>query len=221
MENGNGHAAGECYDLVYYRAIAFGPALFPLLLGKGVLRIIRFETPNICDHYIAGTAIAWAICQILSVPMILMKLPFTALEITLTAVYLPIMIVGIWKSERPFLPFHPKLDSKCDWLFLVLMLAAFLKVLQLLTINTYIDDGDSRMVVNAIDIIRTNRMFRTNPATGFFMECGGELTRNVVSPWAVSGLYFPNNSPFSNNHDLYGAADRAYSRFSGNCPGIS
>ncbi len=111
------------------------------------------------------------------------------------------MIVGIWKSERPFLPFHPKLDSKWDWFFLVLMLPAFLKVLQLLTINTYIDDGDSRMVVNAIDIIRTNRMFRTNPATGFFMEWGGELTRDVVSPWAVSGLYFPNNSPFSINHD--------------------
>ncbi len=54
--------------------------LFPLLLGKGVLRIIRFETPNICDHYIAATASPWAICQILSVPMILMKLPLPLLK---------------------------------------------------------------------------------------------------------------------------------------------
>ena len=162
---------------------------FPLLLGNGVLRIIRYGSPTICDLYIAGTVSAWAICQILSVPMILMKLPFTSLEITLTAVYLPIVIVGIWKGGRPFLPFRPHLDSKWDWLFLALMLAVFLKVLQLLTINTYIDDDDSRMVVNAIDIIRTNRMFRTNPATGYFMEWAGELTRDVISPWAAFQAY--------------------------------
>jgi len=53
------------------------------------------------------------------------------------------------------------------------------------------DADDSRFVVNAVEIVRTNRMFLTDLITGQELEIWiGELVKDVTSPWAVYIAYY-------------------------------
>lgn len=53
------------------------------------------------------------------------------------------------------------------------------------------DADDSRFVVNAVEILRTNRMFLTDVITGSELEVWiGELNKDVTSPWAVYIAYY-------------------------------
>ena len=48
------------------------------------------------------------------------------------------------------------------------------------------DGDDSRFVVNAVDMVRTHRLFLTNPGSGEALPfIRGELCKDATSPWAV------------------------------------
>jgi len=50
----------------------------------------------------------------------------------------------------------------------------------------HVDADDSRFVVNAMDMLRTDKLFLTNPATGKEVETFvREVNKDVVSPWSV------------------------------------
>ena len=66
------------------------------------------------------------------------------------------------------------------------MLALIVFILYNTIILQHTDNDDSRFVVNAVDMIRTNKLFLTDPATGAPLSYWkGELAKDVTSPWAI------------------------------------
>lgn len=85
---------------------------------------------------------------------------------------------------------HTHAPSK-KWTFAdVFVFAGMLALIVFILYNTIIlqhtDNDDSRFVVNAVDMIRTNKLFLTDPATGASLSYWkGELAKDVTSPWAI------------------------------------
>ena len=69
---------------------------------------------------------------------------------------------------------------------LVLMFLIIAVVLYQSVVLRNADEDDSRFVVNAVEMVRTDRLFLTNPATGEALsKFAGELSKDALSPWAV------------------------------------
>ena len=87
------------------------------------------------------------------------------------------------KTKKPVRPDRFRVSS-------YLSLALMIQIIGVVIYQTFVlrnaDADDSRFVVNAMDMVRTDRMYLTNPATG--REIGffrGELAKDAIAPWAV------------------------------------
>ncbi len=87
------------------------------------------------------------------------------------------------KPQKQVLPDKCRLSS---YLALVLMALIIGVVIYQSVVLRNADADDSRFVVNAVEMVRTDRMYLTNPATGKeISRFKGELAKDVVAPWAV------------------------------------
>lgn len=259
--------------------------VLPMLGGIGICRFMKTK-PNPGKSLLAGTIFLWAICQLVLVPMVLLRVSFTAasntlllLQIVFSAIGLLLLLWGKWRPSgseeeageavpanpapapaRPALsaedakvmealeemalrefvregmqdmdgslakgntaplgkttPFpvfgmqdsqppairkdekespasgkssrkisEKKRHSVSDYIFLTLMLLVIGVVIYQSIVLQRSDADDSRFVVNAVDMVRTDRMLLTNPATGGELSSFKvELAKDAVAPWAV------------------------------------
>lgn len=87
------------------------------------------------------------------------------------------------KAAKPRKPDRYRLSSYLALALMILILG--IVVYQFIVLRNA-DSDDSRFVVNAVDMVRTDRMFLTNPATGReITSFRGELAKDAIAPWAV------------------------------------
>jgi len=157
--------------------------IVPSLVGNTVIGLLRVEK-GLAKSFVLGLIAMWGICQFVTVPFVLLKADFRIVFGIFCVVVVGICIYGIYKKWFP--KFCIKTDTVSQKLALVIMLLAIGAFLTANIVLQHTDADDSRFVVNAVDIIRTNTMFLTNPATGEALEVWeGELIKDVTSPWAV------------------------------------
>ena len=163
----------------------------PVLAGITICKIIGVRK-NLASCYLVGTFSEWALIQLISVPLILMKLNFKIVVIAVSSILALACLYGIYIFITEIKTW--KLDKK-EWnisaiFAFVLMIATYLYIVISFYRLQHTDADDARFVVNAVDIVRTNRMFLTNPSTGAKLSIfWGDLHRDVVSPWAVYYAY--------------------------------
>ncbi len=76
-------------------------------------------------------------------------------------------------------------DRVYDLIFLIPLVLVLIMVLRGTALYTHADNDDTRFVVNAVDMVRTDTLLRTNPATGNpIQEPFGELKKDAIAPWA-------------------------------------
>ena len=157
--------------------------VLPFLMGNGFLGLIQ-EEKSIVKAYVFGWFSFWAAGQIMLVPMILGRVAFSDASLVWTLFALLMALCGLFTRSWPKRPCLPKTGTERLAIFIMLISIGVFFALTVLLQHT--DDDDARFVVNAVDILRTNTMFLTNPATGepvpHFM---GELCKDVLAPWAV------------------------------------
>ncbi|MBO4862854.1 MAG: hypothetical protein J5517_00665 [Eubacterium sp.] len=154
----------------------------PLLIGQSMCGMLKLNR-DMCSCFVVGNFSIWALCQVISVPIILFKESFLWVVIFLSAAIIIIISLGIMRES--WIEFN-LLIKKRDALIIIVSIVIFLAFLLFSVFLQHTDADDSRFVVNAVDIIRTHRMFLTNPATGEYLGTWkGEVTRDVTSPWAV------------------------------------
>lgn len=165
--------------------------ILPILMGNTLLGTLKQDV-TLTKSYLFGYIFMWAICQVVSVPLILMKQSFMTEVMILSAIYVTVAGVGIVKQFR-----LEKLDVKKlrpknveeALAGIAMMIAILVMVLSSLLLQ-HTDADDSRFVVNAVDIVRTNRMFLTDVNTGNIITTFvGDLNKDVTSPWAVFMAY--------------------------------
>lgn len=159
----------------------------PFLIGNGICSFLRIEK-TIAKNYFFGMVTIWALCQLISVPLVLLKASFVAVVALMTILIVGLSAYGIYRGRFPRIRFaiHRKMDMVAAGLMFFGIFA-----LILCTIFTQHGDwDDSRFVVNAVDMVRTNRMFLTNPMSGEEAPTWiGELAKDVTAPWAVFIAY--------------------------------
>lgn len=154
-----------------------------LLLGKTVCDYVKTDI-NFPRIYTYGTFLLWGVTQLFSVPITLLKIRFSTLFIVLMIVIILICIYGIIKNGIKFK--KPNISKK-EMIFVAITICMVCVMMFLNFKYQHVDEDDSRFVVNAVDILDTDRLFLTNPATGeeipgFILR---ESDKDVCSPFAV------------------------------------
>lgn len=224
----------------------FSAVLFMLVLpsigGIPICTLIKTRC-TLPSAFMLGLLSEFAFCQLLFVPLVLLRLSFTAASNVFLLFVIAMAFLGayvIWKfpgqsrsvKELPVQAHkmqgeapqsqpekaeelqsqtvqaevpqgqkaktHPSHDHQVHthapskkWTFAdVFVFAGMLALIVFILYNTIIlqhtDNDDSRFVVNAVDMIRTNKLFLTDPATGASLSYWkGELAKDVTSPWAI------------------------------------
>lgn len=159
----------------------------PFFTGNGICSFLNIEK-TAAKNYFFGMAAIWALFQIITVPLVLLKASFAIVVIVITALLIALSIYGIHCGKFPRIGFT--IQRKMEILSLGLMLFGLFALILCTIFTQHTDWDDSRFVVNAVDIVRTNRMFLTNPINGEeTLTWIGEISKDVTAPWAVFIAY--------------------------------
>ena len=163
----------------------------PMLTGTAVCRMLSIRK-GIAGCWLVGHFTEWAVIQLISVPLILLRCRFTIAVIAISVAIGGLCIYGIVTlatGKSTIRQEKAKMDPSA-WLALAIMAAAYIFMAYSLLTLQYNSNDDSRFVVYGVDIVRTDRMFLTNPCTG--EEITGflyDIYRDAVSPWAIYMAY--------------------------------
>lgn len=165
----------------------------PLIIGAEITSLIQTPTGPI-QCYALGFFSMMAICEVIAVPCAFFKLSFIVVLIVFLVVIGSLLVLAF---------VHKSLPKACSvigvinrikqyrWLEIVALVALII-VLGVIIINNIrlcsIDEDDSRFVVTAADIMRTNKLFLTDPNTGITYSqwpYGSDVAKDIVAPHAV------------------------------------
>ena len=177
--------------------------IVPVLSGKFISEVTGVKSRNYLVFFILGYAMLWSVVEVVSITVTLLKLPFTVDAIVTCLIMLAAAAVGcvylIKDKEEAFdVKGIFKNYTKADVIALVIFAAAFVVFLYMQETTLFVDQDDSRFIVNGLDILKSNHILATDPNTG------GEITRryhdfgkDLVSQWSsflalsskVTGIY--------------------------------
>ena len=158
--------------------------VLPVLLGNALLGFTKTGI-TLPKSFLFGYLSEWAVFQIISVPFILCKQSFLIVVGIAIVAYVAIAAYGIAKKY-----FVTKIvqmsDNAFAWVTAFFAFAAMAILVATTIVYQHTDADDSRFVVNAVDVLRTNRMLLTDVNTGQEITTFlGDLGKDVTSPWAV------------------------------------
>lgn len=157
----------------------------PFIIGGVMCSVLKLKS-GIAENYVIGTITVWAVCQLISVPVILLKGSFAIIAVMLAGCIIITCFYGIAKKKYKI---NKDASKSKSWYEISAFAIMFLAIGGMVLLNIFLqhmDADDSRFVVNSVDILRTNRLFLFDPATGENTDIWmGELIKDVTSPWAV------------------------------------
>lgn len=172
--------------------------LMPVVVGHGVNKILKIDT-GLVKSFLIGNIFIWALFQIVSVPLVLLKQSFLVVAAIVNVVFAGICLYVLFDEiiRKKGRCLHPKTWAnkltglkRADGFALAVLFAALGWLLYKIITLQHTDADDSRFVVNAVEILRTNRMFLTDLITGQELETWvGEVIKDITAPWAVYIAY--------------------------------
>lgn len=180
-------------------SIIFFLYLMPYVVGEGINRLLKISR-GIVKNYLVGNIFIWALFQIVTVPLVLLKKEFSLVVVIVNVVLFGICALVVLDEVlrkkcrnlkvKKWIKKIPKI-SRADAVSMAIMEIAIIALLLAIIMLQHTDADDSRFVVNAVEILRTDRMFLTDLITGQPLETWiGELVKDVTSPWAVYIAYY-------------------------------
>ena len=185
----------EEYDMILLNIFMTVIVLFivPILIGNTTYGILKMER-TLTESFLFGHITMWAICQFITVPLVLLKADFRVLVVLLTIIYVGYILYGLIRKYtcKVFLKIETidKNEKILDNIAIVIMIFAVFILLLACVFLQHTDADDSRFVVNSVDTFRTNRMLLTDVNTGLPIDTWiGDLNKDVSSPWAIYCAY--------------------------------
>ena len=149
--------------------------VIPFLAG------LLFKRHTLSGTFVFGQILLWAVFQLVSVPYIYFRCPFTWLFFVYLLSVVVISVFGVIKIQRVKKIIKPKINI---YLIVAILLVTFQMGIYFL--GMHIDWDDSRWIAEANDALSKNSMFLYNPANGEYLgRFTGEMRKDVFSPWAM------------------------------------
>ena len=173
--------------------------IMPCVVGLGLSRMLRLDDRTVVKSFVVGNIFIWALFQIVTVPLVLLKGTFSTVALIVSGilgiVFLWVLYDDIirrkaknlsWTSLKKRIPQMSKVEA---FSFIIMIFMLFMLMRNIIFLQ-YTDLDDSRFVVNAVEMVRTDRLLLTDPITGEETETWiGELKKDVTSPWATYFAY--------------------------------
>ena len=165
----------------------------PLLFGMAVTNLIGFEK-NILNSYIVGLLSMMCICELVAVPSAFFRLSFLFVFVIYWIIIASLVLVGIVKDRGVIRSNFSNIKTRVRSYSLleILLLAVMITMIGVIIVNSLrlhvVDEDDSRFVVTAADILRTDTLFLADPNTGFVYDnwsYGIDASKDIIAPHAV------------------------------------
>ncbi len=167
--------------------------IVPFFLGTVVVSLIRIDK-NPVNSYVIGFLTMMAICELVAVPCVLLKASFNMTVIIYFLVIVLMLTIGIVKKC-----ILPEIDVKSlkkrfstYGMIEHITLALAIIIWGIIIVNSVrlyvVDQDDSRFIVTASDMIRTNTLFLSDPNTGIVHDTwsyGIDASKDIIAPHAV------------------------------------
>ena len=141
----------------------------------------------LAEACVTGNLAVWGLFQLLSVPMIQLRAPFSALYWTFlaaAAALLAFSIAGLRKRKVSIRVSFP--DSPVMRIALALAVGLILFQAGTYLLGMHKDQDDARWLAEANDALSRGTMFLHNPATGEYLgRFTGEMVKDVYAPWPM------------------------------------
>lgn len=188
--------------------------VIPILFGAAVVSLIGIDK-GLINSYVTGFLTMMAICELIAVPCAFFKMSFTVVVIVFfVVVTAAVLWCGIKKQLLTTMSMRSVKTrlisySIIEYIALAIMLIVFCVII-VNSIQLYsIDQDDSRFIVSASDMLRTDKMFLADPNTGIVYSnwpYGVDAAKDIISPHAVfcaimSGVTLTDTTLFM--HSIY------------------
>ena len=175
--------------------------ILPVFAGIGLSRILRIRI-RLSGSFVLGYLLTWTVIQLLGVPVTLGKGSFRFIAFTVLAVLSGFAVFGIISMVRrkesagadPFSSAAKGLrgyfaDRFMTVLFILLMALTCFVLFKIIRYY-HLDADDTRYVINAVDILRTDKILQTDPTSGTPLALAyGDFYKDLVSSWSVFLAY--------------------------------
>ncbi len=155
--------------------------IFPTILGAGTtILLCRDRKVSILENYIWGNIFLWAVFQLLSVPMGMLKVKFSVLTVVFSTIIMACIIIIIWSYRKSFNICLYKI-RKFGWGEVLVAVLVLVQVLFLVFRAVY-DMGadDAVYVVTSLDAVERDAIATINPYTG--QETGASI-KILLTSW--------------------------------------
>lgn len=150
----------------------------------------EFQCSSYIYTYIIGQMIAFALIEILAVPMILLRINFDVLYWSFITVATILVVMGMKKffgrkkSKMPSITKYIKTLSPFAKIILVLTVIIILTQFSIYFWGQHLDEDDARWLAEANDAIEYGDMMTRTYYTGEY-QGGFVIAKDITSPWAM------------------------------------
>lgn len=149
--------------------------IVPFLTG------LIFKRHTVCGTYVYGQVLLWALFQLVSVPYIYFRCPFSWLFYIYLIAVVFTSVYGLIKIKRIKKIIKPRIS-----IFLILAIILIIAQMAVYIGGMHLDEDDARWIAEANDALSKNTMFLHNPANGEYLgRFTGEMRKDVFSPWPM------------------------------------
>lgn len=161
--------------------------IVPFLLGLLITRFTKNEKNNIILAYLIGYLIEFAICEIISIPLIFMQKEYNVLLITYVFIIGILSLISFvinFKSFKEIILDNIKKIKELPKLLSIICIGLILVQMFIYAFYTHIDDDDAFYVGTSVTTVQTNTLYKYSPTTGI---TSGEniLLRYRLSPFPL------------------------------------
>ena len=169
--------------------------IVPVFVGNAVCNKLSMRG-TIPRSFVMGYLSMWAVFQIITVPLILLKVSFLVDVVVYSIFLVGIIAYGIVKKTYRSMTI-PKVEPSA-WGGIIVMLAVGIYMIVQSYRLQLTNADDTRFVVNAVDTVRTNRMLITDIILDrrFVQGCD-------ISVGGICGISVKDNRHFGGKHDAY------------------
>ncbi len=187
--------------LTLIRCILVG-IVIPFLAGKSFLFLIQGrkndKAMNMGLFLISGYLLIWTMIELLAIPVTMLKASFSCVFIPVTVVVILAAIAGLViiikdirgnKGDEKY-ALISVFKTKSDVIAFVIFILLAIGLICVIEMTLFYDADDSRFLVNAGDILRTNRILSTDPVTGGPINEGyRDFKKDLIGQWSAFLAY--------------------------------
>ena len=167
--------------------------LLPIVIGSDFCWLIN-TNPSLSISYSVGFLLMMATCELIAVPFVFFKMSFISFIAVYSLVVLLFLLflggrtknnlVSLYKDTKNKIKSYGVIEYICLFLMFIVITVIIINSVRLYVV----DEDDSRFVVTAADIVRTNTLLLADPNTGIVYDTwtyGMDAAKDVVAPHAV------------------------------------